>query len=146
MSSSDIKKDDKPLEGFLKQAAQYKEFIAIIAGLVVTAFFVRDYFATKEEVRVLQCQAENGIALVENKVNAEDSKTKILAIQRQINDAIQRGRNQKGVAAQAASETIMTLNLDLDQLKTDLASANAAQATAISNLTPGVCDGKATSK
>lgn len=149
MQSPDANKADKPdsaIEGFLKQATQYKEFILLIVALCAAVFFVRDYFATKEDVRILQCQAQNGIALVEGKVTAEDLKSTILVLERQINEATQRKKSQKASEMSDASDTINTLNLELEQRKTDLASVTTAQNTAIANLNPGVCEGKAASK
>ena len=68
------------LETFLKQAAQYKELILLIVAIFGGIFFIRDYFATKHEVKVLQCQAENGLTLVESRVNVEQLTKRVLAL------------------------------------------------------------------
>ncbi|MFP3613529.1 hypothetical protein SB778_25845 [Paraburkholderia sp. SIMBA_050] len=74
---ADVEKDaPSGLEGFIKQVGQYKELIVIVSSLVGGVYFVRDYFATKDELKVLQCQAANGIALVQSKVQAEQIKKK----------------------------------------------------------------------
>ena len=68
------------MKEFLEQANKYRELILLIAGIVAAVFFVRDYFATKQEVKILQCQAENGIALVESRMNAEITTKKIIRV------------------------------------------------------------------
>lgn len=141
-----VSKSDKSFDEFLKQALQYKEFILLIVSLVAAAFFVRDYFATKQDVRVLQCQAQNSIAIVEGKVTAEALKTTILALEKQINEATQRKKSQKFEDTSETSDTLNTLNLELEERKNELASATSAQNIAIANLKPGVCERKAESK
>ena len=83
---------------FFEIAKQYKEMILLIASLIAGIFFVRDYFATKQEVEVLKCQAENGIALVESRINVELTTKKIISLQKEIEDQKERARNRTGQA------------------------------------------------
>lgn len=137
---------EKSTEGFLKIASQYKEFILLVAGLVSAVFFVRDYFATKQEVRVLQCQAQNGLALVESRVQAEALKKNILSIQHDIDDLVEKKKRLSGQALKSTADSIAALNLDLRNATADLNDEHTSQSKAIENLKPGVCDNEVSKK
>ncbi|WP_349572701.1 hypothetical protein [Azotobacter salinestris] len=121
---------------FLEIAKQYKEMILLIASLTGGLFFVRDYFATKQEVEVLKCQAENGIALVESRINVELTTKKIIALQKEIEDQKERVKNKAG---QAKSDTT-PLSLEINRLKSELGNEYETQRRAAENLKPGVCE------
>jgi hypothetical protein len=41
------------LKNFLEFARTYKELVLLIVGIVAGIFFIRDYFATKDDVKIL---------------------------------------------------------------------------------------------
>ncbi|MDR7009957.1 hypothetical protein [Paraburkholderia strydomiana] len=109
-------------------------------------FFVRDYFATKQEVRVLQCQAQNGLALVESRVQSESLKKNILSLQHDIDDLVEKKKKLTGQAAKSAVDAIAALNFDLKNATSDLNDERASQSKAIENLKPGVCENEVVKK
>lgn len=121
---------------FFEIAKQYKEMILLIASLIAGIFFVRDYFATKQEVEVLKCQAENGIALVESRINVELTTKKIISLQKEIEDQKERARNRTG---QATSDS-PSLSLEINRLKDELGNEYETQRRAADNLKPGACE------
>ncbi|WP_250517990.1 hypothetical protein [Caballeronia sp. ATUFL_M1_KS5A] len=130
----------RPLAAFLKVANEYKEFILLISSLVAGVLVVKDYVATKFEVDVLKCQADNGIALVQSRVQAETVKNNILALMSEIEDSKNRNSGLTGVSAKLAADATRKLEVDLDAKKNELKEVNDTQKTAINNLKPGVCE------
>lgn len=121
---------------FLEIAKQYKEITLLIASLTGGLFFVRDYFATKQEVEVLKCQADNGIALVESRINVELATKKIITLKQEIEEQKQR------LTGKAGQEKVDTtpLTLEINRLKADLTNEYATQRRAAENLKPGTCE------
>lgn len=137
------------LNAFLKQVNEYKEFILLVATLVGGLFFVRDYFATKQEVKVLQCQAENGIVVLETRINAEKLTAQILGLKKQVGDneyAKQLVTPGNIDQTKGFLNTINTLNQDIKKLDKDLEYQQEKQRRAEDTLKPGVCERAAVQK
>jgi hypothetical protein len=124
-----------PMQVFLANAREYKEAILLVAGLVSAGLFVRDYFATKEEVDVLKCQAENGIAIIESRMNGELLAKRVLALGIQVEDARKRSRG-----GTTDSLGLKALQLEEDNLRKQMSKEQDTQARAGENLKPGACE------
>lgn len=127
------------LKEFLESVKNYKELVLLVVSLVIGTFAVRDYFATKEEVEILKCQADNGIAIVESRMNSDQLTKRIIAIKVEIDDA-----KSKLTAARVKnpdkSAGVVSLVLEEEKLHRDLAQEQATQRRAADNLKPGVCE------
>ena len=121
---------------FLELLKQYKEMLLLISSLVGAVFFVRDYFATKQEVEVLKCQADNGIALVESRFNVELLTKKVIGLKQEVENQEAASKSRRG---QAKPDTT-PLSLEIDRLKVELTREYDTQRRAVDNLKPGVCE------
>ncbi len=119
----------------------YRELATIAIGIFAAFFFVRDYFATKEEVEILQCQMGNGIALVESRINAESLGKQILNIKTQMEEAKSKLKAAKADAVET-SVTLNPLNLEVDRLTRDFENEEKKRLHAADQLKPGVCEAK----
>jgi hypothetical protein len=124
---------------FVDTLKTYKELVLILMGLVVAAVTVRDYFATKEEVEILKCQAENGIAIVESRMNSDQLTKRIIAIKVEIDDAKTKLANAK-VKNPEKSAGVVSLALEEQRSHQDLAREHETLKRAAENLKPGVCE------
>jgi hypothetical protein len=95
----------------------------VIAG----AFFVVDYFATKIEMSVLQCQTQNNISLVDSKMKSDQVARQIVSL-----------KSQPTAPPDPARQT--EIELQIDRLRRDLASFDEDQKAAARNLMPGACE------
>lgn len=127
------------LKEFLDTAKNYKELLLLVVSLVIGTFAVRDYFATKDEVEVLKCQADNGIAIVESRVNSDQITKRIIAIKVEIDDAISKLTSAK-VKNPDKSAGVVSLVLEEEKLHRDLAREQDTLRRAADNLKPGVCE------
>ena len=65
---NDKTKDKNASDGknrFVTRLKEYKEFIAILVFFMGGFFWIYGFFATKDQVKVLQCLTNNNIALIE---------------------------------------------------------------------------------
>lgn len=127
------------LKEFTETLKTYKELLLIIVSIVVGVFAVRDYFATKEEVEILKCQAENGIAIVESRMNADQLTKRIIAAMKDIDDATAKLKAAK-LKDPERSAGIISLTLERDNLQRELTREQDTQKRAADNLKPGVCE------
>lgn len=127
------------LKEFTEFLKTYKELILIITSIVGGAFAVRDYFATKEEVEVLKCQAENGIAIVESRMNADQLTKRIIATKKDIEDATSKLKAAK-VRDPEKSAGVISLSLEEERLRKELSREQDTQKRAADNLKPGICE------
>lgn len=119
---------------FLQTVDEYKKLILALAALASAALVVRDYFATKEEVEVLKCQAENGIAIIESRMNGELLAKRVLALGIQIEDARKRSKGATDPIG------LKALQLEEDNLRKQMGKEQDTQSKAGENLKPGVCE------
>ena len=127
------------LKEFVEILKAYKEMFLIIASLVVGVIAIRDYFATKEEVEILKCQADNGIAIVESRINSDQLTKRIIATKRDIEEATTKLKAAK-VKDPEKSEGVISLTLEEEKLRKDLGKEQDTQKRAADNLKPGVCE------
>ena len=127
------------LEGLLKAIGPYKETALLLIALVGAFVFVRDYFATKHEVRILQCQAENGIAVVESRMDEEQLSKRLLDLVTRVDAA------RDGVASTpsgTAGQVVKQLELEIESVKRERDRAIDTRHQAARNLKAGECDKK----
>lgn len=128
------------MEAFIKLIAPYKEFILIIIAAMGGVFFVRDYFATKEDVRILKCQMQNEVALTDSKIAVDGFRKSIISLEQQIEESIDKNKKLKGPAAKAADQVTAALKLDLDTAKSQLNQAYATHDKSNEILMNGACE------
>ena len=122
------------LSSFLKIANEYKEFVALVVFVIGGIFWAFDYFATKEQVKVLHCILNENMTFVQGKMDSASLSQLML----------------DNIKESAALDNKRTLSADegvkRNQLKTGaaeiarkLADAQTATAKAMSKLTSGNC-------
>jgi hypothetical protein len=132
------------LKSFLEVIGTYKELLLLIVTVMGGILFVLDYFATKEEVEVLKCQVENGIAIMESRMNGERLVQDLIERQK----AIEEGKSrQKAARADTPedSQWLIAQNLEVEQLKNELEAERSVRRHAAENLKPGMCESAARS-
>lgn len=82
---------------FLGLIKPYQELVMIVTALIGTAFFIKDYFATKDEVRILRCKSDNSVAAVEHRMNAEMHSTAWIDLIAQKDNAEKAGATQTAI-------------------------------------------------
>jgi hypothetical protein len=112
---------------FVDLLKDYKEILGAIAAVIAGAFFVVDYFATKIEMSVLQCQTQNNISLVDSKMKSDQVARQIVSL-----------KSQPTAPPDPARQT--EIELQIDRLRRDLASFDEDQKAAARNLMPGACE------
>ncbi|MFX0199001.1 MAG: hypothetical protein ACFFCW_23000 [Candidatus Hodarchaeota archaeon] len=81
-----LKDTKSQANSFLNRLREYKEFIAILVFVVGGFMWIYGFFATKQQVRVLQCLMNQQIALVESRMTSkflcEEIVQKLLELQK----------------------------------------------------------------
>ena len=116
---------------------EYWTLITMISTAVGAVFFVRDYFATKEEVEILKCQAQNGIAIVESRMNIDQLTKRIIAIKAEVEDTTAKLKIK--VREPEKTGGIVSLTLEEDKLRTDLKREHERLQLSADNLKDGAC-------
>ena len=116
------------LKKFVELLRQYKEILGAIVALVAGVFFVTDYFATKTELAILQCQMQNSIDLVDNNMKADQLARRIISLKSEASA-------QPSPAGKKAE-----IDLEIERLDRELAQADERRMSASRNLGPGACE------
>jgi hypothetical protein len=123
------------IEEFVKFVKNYRELLGLIACAVVGVIFIRDYFATKEEVEILKCQAVNGISIVESRMKTEQLAKRVIAIRLDLDD-----QKRRPVPKKPDIASLKQLELEEADLKDEIAQSKAREKKAGENLQPGACE------
>jgi hypothetical protein len=67
---TDATASPSPLSSFLKLAGEYKEFAALIAFVVGGIFWAFAYFATKQQLKEIQCIVNANMAFVQGRMDS----------------------------------------------------------------------------
>lgn len=123
------------LKSFLETIRAYKELILLVVSLVGGTLFVLDYFATKKEVLVLQCQMQNGIDIIESRINSDDLTKRIVRLKIEVED----GRSELRAARSdpALSELLLSLEAEIRRLEKELDGEETLRRRAADNAAPG---------
>lgn len=133
------------LKNFLEFAKAYKELVFVFTTLMAVVVFFRDYFATKAEVAVLQCQEDNSIAIIESRINTDHITQEIIALTKEIADGESRAKAAKGDGSGEHAARI-SLDLQLESLKKKLEREDEVRTRAAEKLRPGACEAIAREK
>jgi hypothetical protein len=67
---SDESKADSKLASFLKAAGAYKEFVALVVFFLGGVFWAFAYFATKQQLKEVQCIMNANMAFVQSRMDS----------------------------------------------------------------------------
>jgi len=121
------------LQEGLDALKKYKELVVLVASIVGGTFVVRDYFATKEEVEILKCQAENGISYVRSRIESDQLMKMFIEIEKSLKVSGS-GSKTKDVSDLARQQ------IERDQLRARMNHEQGKQMLAEENLRPGFCE------
>lgn len=127
------------LKEFIEVIKNYKELVLLMITIISSIFIIRDYFATKEEVEILKCQADNGIAIIESRFNSEQLTRKIVSLKQDIDEALT-VLNKRKILPVKKTTGIIALELEVEKLVRELSQEQDTQKMAAANLKPGVCE------
>lgn len=116
------------MEKLVELIKQYKEVLGALAAIVGGAFFVTDYFATKVELSVLQCQMQNTIAQTDSQMKVDQISRRIISLESE--------RSSRSSVPKKSAE----LELEIKKLNSELTDEYGRKKTASSNLAPGACE------
>lgn len=107
---------------------QYKEILGAIAAVVAGTFFVTDYFATKAELSILQCQMQNTIAQTDSQMKIDQLSRRIISLEAE--------RSSPTPVGEKKTE----LDLEVKKLNAELTDEYGRKKSATSNLALGACE------
>ena len=107
---------------------KYKVIIGSMIAIIGAVFFIKDYFATKVEVAVLQCQMQNSIDQTDSKMKSDQLGRQIVSLKRDLTSQANPSVKQP------------ELETEIDRLKNLLDQEQKREFNAAGNLAPGVCE------
>ncbi len=107
---------------------QYKAIIGAIVGVVTAILFFMDYFATKKELAILQCQMLTSIQLVDARQSYETYSNLIATINGQLNSST------------IDPQVRAVLQQRVDEAKMKQSTAWQNQEALTKQLQPGACE------
>lgn len=116
------------MEKLVELIKQYKEVLGAIAAIVTGAFLVTDYFATKVELAVLQCQVQNTIAQTDSQMKIDQLSRRIISLEAE--------RSSQTPSTEKKTE----LDLEIKKLNAELLDEYGRKKTATNSLAPGACE------
>jgi len=123
------------LKSFLETMRPYREMVLLVVSLVAATLFVRDYFATKKEVLVLQCQMQNGIDIIESRINSDDLSKRIVRLKLEVEEGKSELRAAK--VDHTFNELLLSLEAEVRRLEKELDAEDALRRRAADNAAPG---------
>ena len=120
------------VSSFVALVKPYKELIVLIVSFLTAIFFITDYFATKQEVRVLKCKVDAGIGILENKMAADQLGRVLISLNHDL-DAYEERKQTKIEALHQLKQRIQDTTKDRD-------AARNAQQIAENKLKSGDCE------
>lgn len=116
------------MEKLVELIKQYKEILGAIVAIMAGAFFVTDYFATKVELSVLQCQMQNTIAQTDSQMKIDQLSRRIISLETE--------RSSQTPSAEKKTE----LDLEIKKLNAELSDEYGRKKAATNSLAPGACE------
>lgn len=123
------------LKDFLSTINTYKELVVLVSLLVGTTLFVRDYFATKNEVGVLQCQMQNSIDILESRMNTDELTSRLMRLKAEVQEG--KGKIMATTVGSGTSEWLIAINTEIDKLEKEISAQEALRRRAAEDVAPG---------
>jgi hypothetical protein len=122
------------LKQFVHTLKDYKEVLGAVIAIVGGVLLIMDYFATKIEVSILQCQMQSNISLVDSRMQGDQLARQIISLKTQ--------------SARISADRVRQseIELEIDKLRRDLVTVEDNGRTAAKNLQPGACEKMVRSK
>jgi hypothetical protein len=120
--------------GFIAKLGEYKEFLALLIFFLGGVFWIFAYFATKEQLKTVQCLMNSNFAVIQGKL---DSSSLSQLLVQNLEDTAALDRKPNLTAAEAVKRK--QLKTAANDISRRLTEADTATTKALNKLKSGDC-------